>query len=79
MKVIELMRTINQMIYAGDIAPESEIFVAVYKNHEKDEPESEEHVRDLHFGVVDWCWADPIDEDDTTKVVELRAYEEPIK
>lgn len=80
MTISELMGILQEMLYTEDgITPESEIIVSYYKRHKDDEDGAEDLVKDLHFGVVDWLWSAPIDEEDTTKIVELRAYEEPIK
>ena len=71
MKVETLMRLIDEMLYAGEITPDSEIIVAAYKSRQDDEAE-EQHISDLNFGRAEWIWDNP---DEGTKCLELRAYE----
>ena len=73
MNVQQLISKLNKMVAEGDINPESEIIIAHYAGEEK------ELVKDLYFWGVDWLWSDPVDEDDTEKLLVLEGYDVPMR
>ena len=71
MNVQELIKKLNEMLKNGDIKPESEIIVGHYTTG----PEGLKE--DLHLWGVDWLY-DELGVGDM-RILEIQAYDEPIK
>lgn len=72
MKAIELLRRIHHLIEVAEVDPDQEIIITDERFDTY--PENTPVVR-----KVDWMWLNPVDEEDTTKILHIILSDEEKK